>query len=148
MMRTLWFLLLLVALVAPVPSHSSAQSVMEFPRVPSVSSVTVIGPFLYFDLEPVIPQQVFRQWWAEMEACTEVQKPFDDLKWFLSDSVFNLMRGTQAWGIYYFNPPEIVLTRGQTAAQLERTVKHEVLHHLMRLIQHDNAIFNRCFSEQ
>ncbi len=137
-MKWLWVLL--------VPLNLGAQSVTDFPRIASVSSVTVVGPFLYFDLDPVIPQQPFRDWWAEMEGCTGIRKAFDALRWFVADGIYNAAEWFTAWGIYYPDPPEIVVVRNQNVVRLEDTVKHEILHHLIQNSDHDEETFVRCLS--
>ena len=134
----------LVLLLLFVPLNVGAQSVSDFPRITGVSAVTVVGPFIFFDLDPVIPQTPFREWWAEMEVCTGIQKPFDDIQWFVADAIYNIVRLAEAWGIYYFSPPEIVVVRNMTLEQIEQTVKHEALHHLLALRGHDNDTFARC----
>ena len=140
-MKWLWLLLLLI------PVNISSQSVADFPRVNSVSSVTVVESFLYFNLEPVIPQQEFRDWWGEMETCTEIAKPYEDIRWFVADIIFDIETQRTAWGIYYALPSEIILTRNQTLERIERTVKHEILHHLIQNTDHEEKTFVRCLAE-
>ena len=138
-----WLLVILLL----IPLNANSQSVADFPRIASVSTVTLVGPFLFFDLEHVIPQPPFRQWWAEMEACTGIRKPFDGVEWYVADLIFNAVNRFTAWGIYYASPPEIVLVRDQTLPQLEDTVKHETLHHLVENTDHEEEAFVRCLAE-
>ena len=130
--------LVLLLLWAPL----QAQSVKSFPRIRSVSSVTIVEDFLYFNLEPVIPQSVFRKWWVEMEKCTGSEKSFNDISWYVANVIYNVAVRKRAWGIYYRKPPEIIIVSNLTRARLENTAKHEMLHHLQG--GHDEKTFNRC----
>ena len=128
-----------LALLLSLPLQ--AQSVKTFPRVKSVSSVTIVEVFLYFNLEPVIPQPVFRKWWVEMEKCTGSEKPFDDISWYVADVIYNIAVSREAWGIYYREPAEIIIVRNLTRTRLENTAKHEMLHHLQG--GHDPVMFDK-----
>ena len=135
-----WVVLLLL-LSAPL----QGQTLTHYPRVTGVSSVTIVETFLFFDLDPLVPQQEFRDWWAEVEACSGVQKPFDGIAWYVADIIYNYLEEREAWGIYYKSPPEIVILRLQTGLELEDTVKHEILHHLGFMgPAHDESVFDRC----
>jgi hypothetical protein len=134
----------LAGLLLFLPLGVGAQSVLEFPKVRNVSSVTVIGPVLFFDLDGIVPQQAFRTWWEEVEICTAVQRPFDAVKWYVTGTILNVVTMRSAWGLYYPTPPEIVVVRDQTPERIEQTVKHEVLHHLLGVQGHKNQAFKRC----
>ena len=132
-----------------VPVNLDGQSVADFPRVNSVSSVTIVEEVLYFNLEPVVPQQPFRNWWKEMETCTGIQKSFDDVRWFVANVIFDVVEGPglMIWGSYYNTPPEIIVVRNQTLAALEDTVKHETLHHLLWGTDHEEEVFAHCLPD-
>ncbi len=132
-----------------IPDGVDSQSITEFPRVNSVSSVTIVEEVLYFNLEPVVPQQPFRDWWKEMETCTRIQKSFDDVRWFVANVILDVVEGPMLmiWGIYYNTPPEIIVVRNQTLAALEDTVKHETLHHLLWGTDHEEEVFAHCLPD-
>lgn len=137
-----WVVLLLFA--APL----QAQSIREFPRVTGVSSVTIVETFLYFDLDPIFPKAVFREWWAEMEACAGIEKPYDEIAWYVADIIYNIAEEREAWGVYYSPPPEIIFVREQSEIGLEDTIKHEILHHLGFMdAAHNQTVFDRCLPE-
>ena len=138
------FLLLLAMFI---PMNTGAQSVSDFPQIQSIGTVTITGQFLYFDLDPVIPQAQFRSWWAEMEECTGISKPYDEIRWHVADAIWNIIDGFSAWGMYYLVPAEIIIVRNQTLEQLEHTVKHETLHHLVQNTDHDEETFVRCLPQ-
>lgn len=119
------------------------ESLREYPRVDGVSSVTVVETFLFFDLDGLTPQPEFRVWWAEVEECTGLTKPFDEIGWYVADIIYNIS-GWEAWGIWYADPPEIVVVRAQTVEFLEDTVKHEALHHLVNESDHTESEFAHC----
>lgn len=136
-----WVVLVLLLIAAPL----QAQSLRDFPRVSSVSSVTVVEEFLYFDLDALLPQPEFQKWWAEMESCTGIVKPFGGVAWYVADIIYDYIQRREAWGIYYSVPPEIVIVRHQSKLELEDTVKHEILHHFgFRGPNHDEAVFAQC----
>ena len=120
-----------------------AQSVKDFPIINGVSQVTLVGYTLLFDLSPITPHPDFRIWWAEMEECTGVHGDFDVIKWYQASQVINPLEGMAYWGVYFKDPPEIVLLRGMALERFENTVKHEMLHHLM-FGNHNENLFNRC----
>ena len=136
-----WVVLALLLLWTPL----RAQTLINYPRVTSVSSVTIVEEFLYFDLLPLAPQQNFRDWWDEVEACSGVRKPFDGVTWYVADVIYNFDERREAFGIYYESPPEIVIAHHRSMPELEDTVKHEILHHLGFMgPDHNEAVFNRC----
>lgn len=141
-----WVVAVGVLLVAPLATRG--QSVTEFPRYTAVHDVTVIGTMLFFDLEPIIPQQDIKRWWKEMEVCTGITRSFDGVDWYVADVILDLRAQQTNFGLYYYRPPEIILLRGQTPEQIENTVKHEVLHHLINdfEVTHDEEQFTRCLS--
>ena len=140
--------LLLCALSTPL----EGQSVLEFPRWRSVSTVTVVptisGAVIYLDLEPVIPEPMFRDWWAEMEACVGIQAPYDSTTWFLADAILNVYPQppvTTSDGHHWSYPPEIILLRGLTILQTEEVAKHEILHELLgNNTIHRDSLFLAC----
>ena len=138
-MRWIGFLFLLLPL-----NSVGGQSVDSYPRINSVSSVTIVDNFLYFNLSRVIPQDSFATWWAEMEACTKIRKPFEGMSWWVATGLYNVAEKFSAWGVYYPVPPEIVVVQNQKLPQLEHTVKHEILHHLIQNTDHQEETFVRC----
>ena len=120
-----------------------AQSIGDFPIIKNVSSVTVVGYTLIFDLAPARPPPIFKVWWAEMESCTGKQGDFDTIKWYQAAQVVNPLEELSYWGVYFREPPEIVILRNITPERLENTVKHEMLHHLL-FGDHDEIVFNEC----
>ena len=140
----LWWVVLALSLFS-VPLQ--AQGIKDFPRVHGVSSVTIGAPFLYFNLEPVVPQEKFRDWWQEMEQCAGVKKAFDEVAWYVADVIYSFAQNQGAWGIYYHTPPEIIIVRNRSEARIENTAKHEILHHLLR-DNHDGVTFLRCVPKE
>jgi len=129
------------------PVSLGGQSVADFPRINSVSSVTVVEEMLFFNLSRVAPKPSFRDWWKEMEECTRISKPMGGIGWFVADAIYDATENGYSWGLYYFNPPEIIIIRNQTLEQLEDTVKHEILHHLIRNDVHEEKTFVRCLPQ-
>jgi hypothetical protein len=134
--------LILAALLAAPPA--SAQSSTDFPRIPSVTSVTVVGPVLLFNLTGLRTSDTFRRWWAETEECTGISRSFEEVHWYKASVLINVRTGNAFWGLYFSEYAEIVLEDGQSPDRLENTVKHEILHHLINDTNHTEAVFTRC----
>ena len=134
-----WVVLALL-LSAPL----QAQSIGDFPAIRSVSRVTLVGYYLFFDLSPIQPPPEFQVWWAEMEGCTGIQSDFDAIAWYQATQIVNPSRDEAYWGIYFPNPPEIAVLRNVPASRMENTAKHEILHHLIKDGGHNEKAFNRC----
>ena len=138
-----WLGLLMLMCFTPV--NLDGQSVADFPEIPSVSDITVVDEMLYFNLAGIDPlPPPFQVWWAEMETCTGIHKPFGGIKWFVATAIYDASRHAYLWGLYYFDPPEIILTRNMTRLRLEDTVKHEALHHLLGGTDHATEAFAHC----
>ena len=133
---------LVLALVVSVPLR--AQSISDFPSVPSVSRVTIVGYILLFDLSKIQPNEDFKRWWREVEECTGTRSDFDDIIWYQANQIVNPAREEAYWGVYFHNPPEIVVLRNVSPERMENTIKHEILHRLIEGQGHDEKLFNTC----
>ena len=134
-----WVILALL-LSAPL----KAQDLKDFPVVRSVSSVTLVGFLLLFDLAPVNPPPSFRVWWSEMEECTGYQGNYDAMKWFLASQIAHPGKGESYWGVHFSDLGTIAVLRGLSDERLENTVKHEIIHHLILDPEHRELAFTNC----
>jgi hypothetical protein len=79
------------------------------------------------DKEPFSPPPVYATWWASTEACAGRTGRFELITWYLASSI----TGDRAVARGRWSPPhEIVIVRG--FEDDERTVRHEMLHDLLR----------------
>ena len=128
-----------VLLVAPLATR--AQSVTEYPVFPAVSSVLIWDDTMIFNLTHMQPGPAFRVWWAEVEACTNTKKPFDEIEWFVADAMIRT-DGQRFAGLYNNTVPEIILVRYMDDVSIQMFTKHEILHHLG--FHHGHEFYERC----
>ena len=76
-----------------------------------------------------------------------IRKPYGEVGWFVATSIYNIVKHFEYWGVYYPDPEEIVIVHNQPLEQLEHTVKHEILHHLIQNTDHDEKTFVRCLPQ-
>jgi len=96
------------------------------------TDVVIVPPLVYVGFRKVEPPSKYRTWWNEIRDCSSLSGDYDVLRWYTAHNITDLSRlDNFIWGVYYEVPPEIVLMERQSPPQLEDTVKHELLHHLL-----------------
>jgi len=89
---------------------------------------------------PFDPPQIYAAWWGATEACSERSGDLAEIEWFLATSIVvdgGLARG--AW----VDSHRIIIVRG--FEENERTVRHEMLHDLLRGDPgHESSEWSRC----
>ena len=128
-----------VLLVAPLATR--AQSVRDYQVIPAVSSVVVWDDVMIFNLSHMSPGAAFREWWAEVEECTDTRKPFGDIDWYIASAMVKT-DGSRFAGLYNTSTPEIILVNFMNDESLRMFTKHEILHHLG--FHHGSDVYERC----
>lgn len=89
---------------------------------------------------PFDPPRIYAEWWSATEACSERSGDLSEIEWFLATSIVvdgGLARG--AW----VDPHRITIVRG--FEDDDRTVRHEMLHDLLRGDPaHESSEWSRC----
>ncbi len=109
----------------------------------SVACSEPIGPESVGVIERYSPPEVYRTWWAEVEACSGLQGDFDRVRWYVKGQSGQFRyRGAYVFA-YWWPSHEIVIAGGQVANDM--VVRHEMLHDLLGSGEHSPEYFvSRC----
>lgn len=83
---------------------------------------------------------VYLTWWKETEQCSGVRRRMGDMDWYrVPDAwMFNYDTLTQLTGLFQ-SPHRITLS--DVAREVPKTVRHEMLHAILRVGNHPRAYF-------
>jgi hypothetical protein len=87
------------------------------------------------------PPEIYRVWWAEVEACTGVTARFERVNWFEADRLVNEESGSGHVGAW--QPPHSIYIQS-SYLNYRAGVKHEIVHDLLQLTNHESEMFRLC----
>lgn len=99
------------------------------------------GNFEPVNPQPLVPPDIYRLWWDEMQTCTGIAAPFGRVAWFQADRLINRETGTQHAGAWI--PPHTIYVLSRHLLHA-RAVKHEMAHELLQRRDHESDAFERC----
>jgi hypothetical protein len=93
------------------------------------------------------PEAVYREWWRQMEECSGMTAPFDDVEWYVvpGEEPFRV-EGVDYPVVGYWDPRDnrIVLLE-YLPNQRAPTIRHEALHAILHRTDHPPEFFrDRC----
>lgn len=126
-LRTVRFCLLIATGAGSLAAAACRETVLVPPRIPAGSRA-------------IDPPTIYRDWWAETQACSGLDAPLDRISWFVvpdQDTFEYEGRRFDAhwWSMYHW----IVLAEAHM--QDAATVRHEMLHDLLGRGDHPAAYF-------
>lgn len=83
------------------------------------------------------PPAAYRQWFIELEACSQLSRDFDAIRWYGEPEV--IVDGVQRAG--FWRSPNIIVIRSDRMF-LKPTVQHEEMHYLLQARTHPLKYFN------
>jgi hypothetical protein len=93
------------------------------------------------NVERFTPPPDYRTWYAETEACTGLQGNYDDIVWWLADSL-EAPHGSELVTGTWTAPHTIVFRRGYQGDVW--VVRHEMIHDLLQTTAHPSPPFRLC----
>lgn len=114
-----------------------------------------IREYVAFDSKPLRPQPEWKQIYLEVRACADSlgylgpHEPYERIKWYWAREIWQLnklvFRGFGCYGTYV-RPRTIALSSWayKQEAGIERTVRHELLHHVSSVPGHPRLLFATC----
>ena len=104
--------------------------------------VALVGCTSFFEpSESFDPPKVYHQWHQQVEACTQIRRPFDDITWrVIYARAFPCGDMARAAGCFV-HPKTIYLV--EAGLDLEWLVKAELIHYVRHDIAHDE-LFYQC----
>ena len=84
------------------------------------------------------PPAIYRQWYAEIEACSGINGNFDNIQWFSKPDV--TVAGKGYYG-YWYTDNRIVIR--SDLVDYKRLIQHEEMHSLLWSGQHPQEYFNQ-----
>ncbi|NNG15417.1 MAG: hypothetical protein HKM89_02970 [Gemmatimonadales bacterium] len=90
---------------------------------------------------PLEPPPSYHSWWAEVEGCTGISAPLARVRWYEAERLINREAGTEHVGAW--SPPHTIFIRSDRLL-FEAGVKHEMVHDLLQVMEHDSPVFVRC----
>ncbi|NIN73379.1 MAG: hypothetical protein GTO46_15935 [Gemmatimonadetes bacterium] len=93
------------------------------------------------DVYPLVPPPVYRTWWTEVAACTDVTARFERVTWYEAGQLINRETGMDHVGAWV--PPHNIYVHSDYLLYTEG-VKHEMVHELLQTRDHDSTAFLRC----
>lgn len=88
--------------------------------------------------QPFIPLPVYREWYAELEACTGIKGDFDVIRFFTAESI---TEGGEPRGGYWTPPHKITLQDNMVEPVFAWLIKHELMHDLIQSGSHPSTYF-------
>lgn len=105
------------------------------------SGCTQPGNFEPVNARRMAPPAIYRTWWSQVEACTEVAAEFDRVDWYEADEILNTDEETRHIGAWL--PPHAIYIQKRYVLS-ESGVKHEIVHELLRTRGHELPLFAEC----
>jgi hypothetical protein len=93
------------------------------------------------EVHPLVPPQVYRTWWTELEACIGVTAPFERVTWYEAGHLINRETGSDHVGAWL--PPHTIYIHSDYLLYVEG-VKHEMVHELLQARDHSSDAYLRC----
>jgi len=87
------------------------------------------------------PPDIYRQWWTQVERCTDVEAGFERVFWYRATEIIDRENGTLHSGAW--KPPHTIFIRTGSLGN-RQVVKHEMVHDLLQTRNHDLDVFDRC----
>lgn len=87
---------------------------------------------------PEAPPAIYRQWYAETEACSGLTGDFDRIQW---QHEYDIRNGDITYGGYWVHPHTIIIR--DDFALVAWKVKHEMMHELLQHSGHPALYFEQ-----
>ena len=120
-------------------THRFCLAILAFAGGLSCGQLT--DPPLPVDAELFVPPPVYARWWEMVESCSGLHGPLDQIQWYATAGALrDPQHGDEpVLGYWSLASNRIVLVRDDTVDG--RTVRHEMLHALVRAQGHPRSAF-------
>lgn len=104
----------------------------------------LVDPDLPGDAEQFGPPAVYATWWAMVEGCSEFEGSLESVTWFRTNQLLNDPRSGLPVSGYWSRGTNRIVLAGESALD-GGTVRHEMLHSLIRMPGHPrNQFLGNC----